>query len=76
MVLTTYRFQLNVPTHAELHGFAHDVNSLVATNNGLTISFDSEVRWCIAGDLQKMAVSHCTNTPHVWLIKRPRLRWS
>lgn len=44
MVLTTYRFQLNVPTHAELHGFAHDVNSLVATNNGLTISFDSEVR--------------------------------
>lgn len=39
-----YRFQLDVPTHAELHSFAHDVNSLVATNNGLTVSFDSEVR--------------------------------
>jgi len=62
-IYNIYRFQLDVPTHGELHSFAHDVNSLIATNNGLTVSFDSEVRWCIAGDLQSMALSHCTNTP-------------
>lgn len=68
--LCTYGFQLNASTHVELHSFAHDVHSLISTNNSFTISFDSEVRWCITGDLpMECSESLCKQTTFMWLIK-------
>lgn len=47
----TYSPELDVSAHFELHSPAHDVDTLVSTNDGLAVTFNVQVRRCAAGDL-------------------------
>lgn len=48
----THSSELDVPSHPELHCLAHDEDPLVATDDGLAVPFDGQVRGSVAGDLK------------------------
>lgn len=48
----TYSPELNVSTHFELYGPAHDVHPLITTNDSFAVALNVEVRCCTAGDLK------------------------
>ena len=48
----TYSPELDASTHFELYSPAHDIDTLITTNDGLTVPFDVQVRCCTASDLK------------------------
>lgn len=48
----TYSPELDASTHFKLYSSAHDVDSLVTTNDGLAVPFNIQVRCCTACDLK------------------------
>lgn len=48
----TYSPELDASTHFELYSPAHDVDTLVSTDDGLAVRFNVQVRCCTTGDLK------------------------